>query len=171
MCRICVSLRLQELKRPIVGGDMALCENTAWIQELRDQVTMAHVLELSGGQGLLLTSLLSPSYKNALMSRRYFENKDFSQVLLFSSLQRDWMIGCPLKKTKSYSFKKKQKQVERNKLHIVTVLKPVFIPSIDQRVFLFVCLFIEYVSLSLHFKKNLCFWLSTFSNTIQQVTG
>lgn len=54
---------------------MALCENTAWIQELRDKVTMAHVLELSGGQGLLLTSLLSSSYKNALMSWRNFETK------------------------------------------------------------------------------------------------
>ncbi|XP_026797143.2 BICD family-like cargo adapter 1 isoform X2 [Pangasianodon hypophthalmus] len=28
---------LQELKRPIVGGDTALCENTARIQDLRDQ--------------------------------------------------------------------------------------------------------------------------------------
>ncbi|KAI5626379.1 BICD family-like cargo adapter 1 [Silurus asotus] len=29
--------RLQDLKKPIVGGDLALCENTACIQELRDQ--------------------------------------------------------------------------------------------------------------------------------------
>lgn len=58
-----------------MGGDTALSKNTAWIQELRDQVTMVHVLELSGGQGLLLTSLLSSSYKNALMSWRNFEIK------------------------------------------------------------------------------------------------
>lgn len=75
-------IRLQELKRPIVGGDMAVCENTAWIQELRDQVTMVHVLELSGGQGLLLILLLSSSYKNALMSLRNFE---FLKVLLSSN--------------------------------------------------------------------------------------
>ncbi|TSP46836.1 BICD family-like cargo adapter 1 [Bagarius yarrelli] len=36
--RIVHNKTLQELKRPIVGGDMALCENPAWIQELRDQL-------------------------------------------------------------------------------------------------------------------------------------
>lgn len=35
--RIVHNETLQELNRPIVGGDLALCENTAWIQELRDQ--------------------------------------------------------------------------------------------------------------------------------------
>ncbi|KAF4076717.1 hypothetical protein AMELA_G00218240 [Ameiurus melas] len=35
--RIVHNETLQELNRPIVGGDMALCENTARIQELQDQ--------------------------------------------------------------------------------------------------------------------------------------
>lgn len=65
---------------------MALCENTACMQELRDQVTMVHVLELSGGQGLLLTSPLFSSYKKAPMSREEFQDKEFLRVLLFSSL-------------------------------------------------------------------------------------
>ncbi|XP_060761784.1 BICD family-like cargo adapter 1 isoform X2 [Neoarius graeffei] len=35
--RIVCNATLQDMKRPIVGGDMALCENTACMQELRDQ--------------------------------------------------------------------------------------------------------------------------------------
>ncbi|XP_027018491.2 BICD family-like cargo adapter 1 isoform X1 [Tachysurus fulvidraco] len=37
--RIVHNETLQEMNRPIVGGDTAPCENTSWIQELRDQNT------------------------------------------------------------------------------------------------------------------------------------